>query len=255
MELNLHSVAGLPIYLDRDCLELGGLVVSENVEIRSLGQMKDLVWEFQPGEETRPLYYMYRDVHLRSDQNTIRNRGLRYDLTIIPPGKIGSEYVKTAGHYHPKIIGSELTYPEVYEVLLGEAHYLLQKKAEDSDEAERVVLICAKTGDKVFIPSGYGHITINPSHRVLMMANWVAREFKSVYEPIRRKKGGAYYELEEDGESRWIPNLNYRNLPPLEVGNTIENKEFSFRFAGPLYRVLDEDRQLLDVLVKPRLFH
>jgi len=40
---------------------------------------------------------------------------------------MGIEFVKTAGHYHPLIEGTGYTYPEIYEVLSGVAHYLLQK--------------------------------------------------------------------------------------------------------------------------------
>ena len=33
----------------------------------------------------------------------MEDAGLRYDITVIYPGLIGSEYVKTLGHYHPKV--------------------------------------------------------------------------------------------------------------------------------------------------------
>jgi glucose-6-phosphate isomerase len=253
MELDLQSQAGLPVYLDRYSLEFDGLVVSQEVDVRTLGQMTDVVLD--GGEGNRRLYYMYRDIRLPKDEKIIRERGLRYDITVIPPGKIGREYIKTAGHYHPNVAGSRISYPEVYEVLVGEADYLLQKKTQDSDEVERVILIKAGAGDKVFIPPGYGHITINSSSEVLVMANWVARGFSSVYEPIKRKKGGAYFQLEENGQPLWIPNYNYLDLPSLEKGNTEQNKEFAFQFDGPLYSALDRDEGVLAILVKPHLFH
>ena len=40
---------------------------------------------------------------------------------------LGSEYVKTVGHYHPPVPGTDVSYPEIYQVLDGSATYLLQK--------------------------------------------------------------------------------------------------------------------------------
>jgi|GEM_PF-2282682 glucose-6-phosphate isomerase len=40
---------------------------------------------------------------------------------------MGLEFVKTCGHYHPPVNPKlRYTYPEMYEVLEGDAHYLLQ---------------------------------------------------------------------------------------------------------------------------------
>jgi len=251
MNFNLHSSSGLPIEFNKNSLVFGEDVVSEEVDVRTLKEVKGLLLDTVSDDDNRKLYYMYRDVHLLKDEKAIRERGLRYDITIIPPGKLGREYVKTAGHYHPEIPGKKVTYPEIYEVLRGEAHYLLQKKKEDSDEIERAVVIKAKAGDKVLIPPGYGHITINPSKEVLVMANWVADNFKSIYGPIQRKRGGAYYEIEEGNEFRWIPNTNYKDLPNLEEIDVKDNKEFVFDFHGPLYTALYQREEALNILIDP----
>ena len=39
----------------------------------------------------------------RQDRSIILDHGLTDDITIIPPGWLGDEYIKTAGHYHPEI--------------------------------------------------------------------------------------------------------------------------------------------------------
>ena len=79
-----------------------------------------------------------------------------------------------------------ITFPEIYEVLGGEATYILQKP--DGEGIDDVILIKAGAGDKVIIPPGYGHLTINASNKVLKMANWVARDFESIYQPIKEKE-------------------------------------------------------------------
>jgi len=64
----------------------------------------------------------------------------------------------------------------------GEAEFLLRKR-----DLSDVVLVSAAAGDggggdPVFIPPGYGHVTINPSdHRTLVMANVVSDAFLSEY--------------------------------------------------------------------------
>ncbi|HPE52246.1 MAG TPA: glucose-6-phosphate isomerase family protein, partial [Methanothrix soehngenii] len=129
-------------------LEFGGK--TKEPDIRRLFDMKDVIFDqiWLAGRENFELYYMFRDLFLsRADGDKLRDQNLRYDITIIPPGMMGSEYIKTAGHYHPLAPGSAVTYPELYEVLEGEALYLLQK-----EDLSDVVAINAAAGDKVLVP-------------------------------------------------------------------------------------------------------
>ncbi|MFZ5945202.1 MAG: glucose-6-phosphate isomerase family protein [Bacillota bacterium] len=254
MLVDVSLQSGLPLKVDTENLQLilTEGVISEEVDIRTLGQMKEVILS-ENDEEQRRLYYMYRDVHFIADEDRIKNRGLRYDITIIPPGKIGKEYIKTAGHYHPLKPGTDLTYPEIYQIIMGEAHYLLQKKKPSSDEVERVVVVKAKEGDIVYIPPGYGHITINPYQETLVMANWVASEFKSDYGPIMRKRGGAFYEVEENHKPKWLPNIAYQHNLVLEEIDYQESPQFKFNFDKPLYKAIYEEEELLAVLVNPQI--
>src|SRR3989344_5983952 len=88
----------------------------------------------------------------------IRANNLRYDITVLPPFRTGDEYNKTFGHYHPKIAVTDTWYPEVYEVLHGRAHYLLQNGSE-------FLVFDARPGDKCLMIPGFAHITVNPSLR------------------------------------------------------------------------------------------
>lgn len=176
-------------------------------EVRRLGDMRDVV--SGGGDPGRELYYMYRDLALsRGDRSIILDSRLRYDITVIPPGNIGPEYVKTAGHYHPEVPGAGCTYPEVYEVLRGTAHYVLQKR--EGGRITDVAVVEAGEGDHVVIPPGYGHVTVNPSNRELAMANWVSRDFESLYGPYQKCGGAAYFELAGGG---LVPNGRYGPVP------------------------------------------
>lgn len=189
-------------------------------DVRRLSDMRDVVYDMD-WLKTAPdmdLYYMYRDLAMsRSDRSVMLDHHLRYDITIIPPGRLGIEYVKTAGHYHPCIEDTCCTYPEVYEVLHGTAHYLLQKC--DGGRITDVVMVVAHEGDKAIIPPNYGHVTINPSNQELKMSNWVSRDFSSIYEPYKKCGGAAYYELVDglirNGRCDHIPNIRF--LKPANI--------------------------------------
>ena len=214
--------------MDR-ALEFGGRRVEPDV--RHLSDMREVVHDIDwlKASPDQALYYMYRDLAMsRADRSAILDHGLRYDITVIPPATLGDEYVKTAGHYHPEIDQSGYTYPEVYEVLHGNAHYLLQKC--DGGRIVDVVLIEAGAGDKVLIPPNYGHVTINPSNHELKMSNWVSRRFSSIYEPYKKCGGAAYYELaggkfERNGRCDRAPEIRFLRPANLSKAGLSKGKE------------------------------
>jgi len=204
--------------------------------VRTVGDMECVLADPDSVEldSATPLYYMYRDLAMNdTDREILSRQNIRYDMTVIPPispNLLGGEYVKTKGHYHPDIpfgsgtnsdttpgatsdttsgttsdttsgTSSGIGYPELYQVLAGEARYLLQKK-----DLSDVVAVTASEGDCVFIPPGYGHITINASDEVLVMANLVSTRFESEYAEYEEMRGGAFYAVEEGG---FVQNLRY----------------------------------------------
>ncbi|RLE59631.1 MAG: glucose-6-phosphate isomerase [Thermoprotei archaeon] len=178
-------------------------------QIRWLNDLKKVLANPQEVKENEPAYFMFRDLFKNPEEKErIEKNELRFDITVIPPRKIGNEFIKTFGHYHSFANG--LTYPEVYQVLEGEAYYLLQK-VKDEKEVEDVICVKAKENDIVLILPNYGHVTINPTNKTLIMANWVYRNFKSIYEPFEKMRGACYYCL----ESGWIKNPNYEKIPEL----------------------------------------
>ncbi len=194
--------------------------------------------------ENFPAYYMFRDLYYsKSDRERILERRLRFDLTVIPPAKIGKEFIKTFGHYHP-IAEGNLSYAEIYEVLEGEAIYLLQKV--EKGKVVDVLAVEAKKGDKVIIPPNYGHVTINPSNKELRMTNWVCRDFKSNYEPYERLRGACYY-YTEDG---WIKNERYGEVPEITFVRPKIPKELGLRKSDEMYKLV-KDLSKLEFLIRP----
>jgi len=183
-------------------------------DVRMLSDITDVVYDqnWAENHEDIPLYYMYRGLyHTSEEKTTMEKYRLRYDITIIPPLMLGKEYVKTAGHYHPEVPGDKLSYTEIYQVLEGKAEYILQKTKNGI--IKDIILIHATKGNIVIIPPNYGHITINTSKNRLKMSNWVSSEFTSIYEPIKEKRGAAYYFLKDN---TIIKNQNYTKIPELQ---------------------------------------
>ena len=231
-----------------DILEFGGKRVKPG--IRRLYDMKDVIYdrEWLSRADNFDLYYMYRELSLsRNDALIMKEHGLRYDITVIPPNMMGCEYVKTAGHYHPNLPGTNITYPEIYEVLNGEAEYMIQKP--DNDKIKDVILIKAKPGDKVIIPPGYGHLTINTSNKVLKMSNWVARDFGSIYSPIKEKGGGAYFILKD----RIVKNPGYEEVPEIRIIKPANLKEIGIDRTKEMYGLVRNIRKL-EFLTKPQKY-
>ena len=186
---------------------------------------------------TEPLYFMYRDLARNDrDRRLLREQSLRYDLTVIPARDLCGECVKTKGHYHPpnpRGVG----YPEIYEVLEGEAHYLLQSRALDE-----AVLVLASAGDVVIIPPGYGHVSINPSpESTLSMANIVSTAFESEYKEYEARGGAAYYEM---ADGSFPKNPRYPVVPPLRRISAASGKGPHRFCKGPIYDLIGDENAL-----------
>jgi len=196
---------------------------------------------------TGPVYYMYRDIS-RSDADHcwLSAQDLRYDITVIPPREICGEFIKTKGHYHPdNPLG--IGYPEVYEVLDGMAHFLIQNR-DFSD----IVMIAAAAGEIVVIPPGYGHVTINPSkNTALQMANIVSTRFESDYRGYESLHGAAYFEKMKEG---FVKNPAYTASSSLRFVTVSKKAASSGPFSAPLYNLIEQQAPSLEFLNRPEKY-
>lgn len=222
-------------------------------DVRKLFDMRDVIYDHKWLSSTNDielieLYYMYRGIYF-DDKDIVKMNeyGLRYDITVIPPYMLGCEFVKTAGHYHQIVPGTDITFPEIYEVLDGNAHFLMHRSdRSDGDAIQDVVMIKAEQGDKVIVPPGYGHITINTSDNILKIANWVAADKESLYDPIKRKKGGAYFVLRD----RIVKNHTYSHVPELRILKPKDLSKIGIKNNDDMYKLID-DIEKLEFLIRP----
>ncbi|MDO9323397.1 MAG: glucose-6-phosphate isomerase family protein [Methanoregula sp.] len=196
---------------------------------------------------TGPVYFMYRDVaRSPEDRLWLAEQKLRYDITVIPPRELCGEYNKTKGHYHPADPNGT-GYPEIYEVLFGEAHYLIQ-----NTDCSDVVMIAARAGDVVVVPPGYGHVTINPTRStVLQMANIVSSRFSSNYFGYEAQNGAAFFEWVKEG---FVKNPVYRNNPTLRLVQAQCLADVKDAIPDSLYNLIENRAPVLEFLNCPEKF-
>ncbi len=195
--INLEKTTGLKLYYKNNKLVSPNLVIPK-ANIRKLSDMKYVLSNPKLAKGSKSIYYMYRGIHLPDHNHLFSKYKMRWDVTVVLPGKIGNEFVKTVGHHHKGV--------EIYEVLYGEALYVFENDKE-------FLVIHARAGSRVFIPSEYWHVTINHTNNLLIMANLMPENVKSNYNDIKRKHGMAYYYVKGN---RFVANKNYKKLPKMK---------------------------------------
>jgi len=189
-------------------------------DVRTVSQMQKVLHSKSELAENTATYKMYRGIWQKGT--------IRFDVTILPSMQLGDEYNKTFGHYHPAGKDS-IPFPEIYEILSGEAHFLLQTHDPKSiSQVERAMLISAKQGDIVLMQPFFGHITINSGKMPLALANLVFANFSSDYSAYEKLHGGAFYEL---ANGQLMQNPNYSPCP-LEKTNAAD---FARAFGHPKF--------------------
>lgn len=165
---------------------------------------------------------------------------------------------KNSGHYHDYVKGHSLTFPEAYEVLIGEAVFLLQKstnfnKPQEKLRVDECKAVFLKPGEKIIVPPFYAHCAINVGKGPMAFGN-MAAPCPLLYDPIRNKHGFFNYVLKKDGKVIFIPNSHYRDLPQLRIVEARENPKLGIVFDKPMYELFIQDPNQFDFLSNPEVF-
>ena len=222
MALDLQKISGLPIFFDEKIMELrfqGDFPFIKKSErtLKELQPYLKIPKNVGNRASNTSIYYVWRYVHLKKDNEKIKAHNLRYDLTLLPPGKIDGEFVKTAGHFHKNKTGTNLPYPEIYEVLLGRAYFLIQSPGKNTKNIKAVRLIEAGEGEKVLVPPDFsGHTSINVFNKPLLFANWISDKTVYDYESYKNNHGASYYFLDNGNLIDIVKNPNYDSVPEIK---------------------------------------
>jgi glucose-6-phosphate isomerase len=228
-------------------------------DVREVEDMENVIYDKEWLKIASPkidLYYMYRDLaENKEDRQKIIGNDLRYDITVFPPIMLGKEFNKTLGHDHPIVPGTSITYPELYEVLEGEAIFLLQDSHDE--DIKDVFAVSAKKGDKVIILPNYEHLIINPTDKELKTCNWICRSFGSfIYKPFRARHGFCYYAINDPSTpfgTSWIKNENYEKIPDLRFDKPNNFYSFDLPKDQPIYKLVN-NLEKLNFLVEPQKY-
>ncbi|OGM89283.1 hypothetical protein A2108_00210 [Candidatus Wolfebacteria bacterium GWA1_42_9] len=222
----MKEISGLPVKLTSRGLIFGKNLTRPSFEKKDYKKHREF-FKSRGLAKNKVLYYIYRNVAFLKDAPLFKKEGLRYDLTLIFGGGVGQEPVRTIGHFHKGKL------PEVYQVIYGNAIFYFQ-----DSQNKKSYFIEKRGGEKVFIPSGFGHITINPSsQKPLLIANiFTSRPKSSNYLFFKRNHGPAWYPTTKKGEITLEKNLNYKKFskvskklpfqPKIALGKTPLYKDF-----------------------------
>ena len=157
----------------------------------------------------------------------IRGGKNKTNITVLESGKIGKEYIKTYGHYHVGKI------EETYTILQGRGFVIMQKRKKDKNgepintEIKNFKAIKIKAGDKIFIPSEWGHLLVNTGKTWLVSSDNSPVNFKNKnpvsmpghadYEPFKRLRGAGYYVTEKNNRPCFQKNQNYSSVPEIKL--------------------------------------
>lgn len=259
--LNMHDLAdlaGLPIGLDDEgLLVFGDDVVVDDHRVRLVDALTPVVLEPEAARGSDEIaYYMDNGVYRRGDSERLAGIPMRYELTLIPPRRIGRECVKTFGHIHLKEPRSNLEWTEVCEVVTGTAHFLLQTLDLDGPDADHVYLIEAGPGQKVLLPPGFDHCTINPSDEPLLFSDVIALGVAGDYSRFVATRGAAYLEVADGAAAHFIANPTYRRVAAVQPVPLQDYPGLHLTTELPLYTAFVQTRGAAwPFLLDPRQFY
>ena len=200
--------------------------------------------------ELETLYFGIRYAEKTEDEAVFKTKDFMTDLTVINPGKVGNEFVKTVGHYHQLKPGTKVAYPEVYEPLTRDVEYLLQTEPGKDGKVD-VLWVVTEPGDKVVMPPGFGHVSMNVGKEPIVEVDLQKRDNPngSDYSLFKEAVGGAFYRT-EDG---LIKNPHYE-VSSLRIVKPLERPDLGLTKKKSLYDAFVESPEKFDYLINPEKY-
>lgn len=249
LDADLTDRAGLPLALRAGRIVPGADVLAEEDLVRRLADMRDVLADGVGRQGRRIEYRMLNGVR-RAEDAHLADLPHRYELTAMTGRPLGQEAAKTLGHVHVRPAGSAIGYPEVVEVLHGEAGFLIQDLTEgpDGPRSRRAWLVRARVGDWVILPPELAHVTIDLGSGPLVFSDIIDRRARGIYAGVAAAHGFGWY-VGADGTLR--PNPRYAQPPRFEEISAVE---WSGPAPAPLYRSFRDEPSRFEWLSEPERF-
>ena len=251
---NLQEACGLPVAFNVNTCELilGKELNTPSYCTRMLHDL-DAVWANPVEDEDRVIYRYTSGLHLNGDASAWAAAKVAYGIVIFTPGVFGGEYVKSSGQYHPPLPPSNMATPEIYTVLSGVGHFMLQKARPPYHRIKDFVLVEVQVGETFVVPPDYGHLQINPSTEPLVFSYAVMDGMKGQYDAFKARRGAAYYEM-ANGEDRYVFNPRYGAQVPLRVVRAADIRQLPELDERATYQAIRDHLPELRFLTDPTLF-
>ena len=254
--MDLSTISGVLMSLDETgALRFDPTIVVDEYKVRLLDELTAVYLDQQVCRGKDVAYSMYNGVYRKEDAAKLSGIPMRYELTLFPEKQVGREYVKTLGHIHKPEPVSGIDYPEICEVLVGTAHFIFQTLDVSGPDSSTVFCVEVKAGEKIVMPPGFDHLTINPGPGPMLFSDVVGLNVTGDYTRISAARGAAYLEVNQGGKPEFIPNPHYRRVGPLKKMKPREFPQIHLTRNTPLYTAfLETGGNFWKFLVDPTLF-
>jgi glucose-6-phosphate isomerase len=245
--IELSPFAGFSVKLDPQALTLSfdpGTTTAPPT-VRRLDEVRPLLRD-PLAEGPDHLYTIYMDIRVPGSAGELRSRGLGYGAVVYNHGSLGREAVRSQGHVHSASPVAGIAYSEIYEFWHG--HGLVYMQDSATGDVSDVIVVEALPGDKVVIPPGWPHATVNVGDGPMAFGAVYALEAQLLYEPLRKLQGTAHYVL-ADGTLE--PNPRYRKVPPARRQAPHEIPEHGIGRGRP---ALSGELGLLELVSRPERY-
>ena len=161
------------------------------------------------------------------------------DITILSPGTIDNEYIRTEGHEHLSLSA------EIYEVIFGKAIFLIFKTEQNNREnIEDVIAVFAESGEHVLFPPAYQHITVNIGENPLIVTDWNSTKANSDFSYIKKHNGAPYWVVKGKTSPEFLKNPKYRgNVPEIRICKPVEEiPEIGIKKSIPMFNFAKEGK-------------
>jgi glucose-6-phosphate isomerase len=256
MIIHLEERCGLPVSLKAETFEymLGNDLNATSYRTRWLDDLA-AVWA-NPVNGGHSLAYRYTaGLWLSEDEKIWKKANIIYGIVSFMPGTYGGEFIKSSGQYHPVVPPNTAATPEVYTVLHGTGHFMLQKAVPPYEVIEDAVLVKVRAGETFVVPPDYGHLQINPADEPLVFSYVVMDGMNGVYEPFKEKQGAMYYEMDSENDSeRYVFNIHYPERIPLRMIHAGDICQLPYLNEQVNYHSVKENIDKLEFITLPDKF-
>jgi glucose-6-phosphate isomerase, archaeal len=230
--------------------EYGSLVFGPKAECRSLDAIR---WGlFDPAcQGPDPVYAIAMDVGKEKQREELCRRNLLFGVVTYASGRLGTEPVRSPGHLHKVSHRNNCSAPEIFEIWEGRALVYMQEFA--ADNAGRCFAVEAKAGDVVVVPPAWAHAAISADPtEPLSFGAWCDRDYGFVYDPLRARKGLAWYPVLENGSLQWHRNARYLESR-LEIVAARTYPELGLSGRKPIYARFEDSPESVQWVSEPQL--